>query len=206
MNDVVDIVYNLYKYGMTVQDISNVLGIDINLIQKYILDSKLKTTLALTNNETVNENILKNLISIDRTKRNSIIANLSDEGKELLFKEINDYFKNENLNVEDVMSVLWIIGELRTDKFNTILKNKSLSYNGNIKRMAISAMGKVLDPSFEPYLKQCCKDSKPQVRSYAIKAYSKLNSPDKNVFLEKLYLKENVDYNRRLLEKLIKEG
>lgn len=206
MKDIVDIVYDLYKYGMSVDIISSVLGIEQGKVQKYIIDSKLKTNLIIENLTPVEVNILQELISLDRISRTNIILELNEEKLKQLHKELNIFFQLDKNNVEDVMSGLWIIGELKTSKFNTLLKNKSLSYNGNIKRMAISAMGKILDPSFEPYLKQCCKDPKPQVRSYAIKAFFKLQSPDKIQFLEKIYPNETVDYNKKLIEKLLKEG
>jgi len=70
--------------------------------------------------------------------------------------------------------------------------------NGNARRLACSALGKIGDPSAEKALLNCLDDDKPQVRQYAIKALSKLGSGEAMPFLKKICDDvDEKDYNRK---------
>ncbi|HEY5573921.1 MAG TPA: RecQ family ATP-dependent DNA helicase [Anaerolineales bacterium] len=59
--------------------------------------------------------------------------------------------------------------------------------NGNVRRLAASALGKIKDPrSVEPLLKLLGKEKKPQVRQYAVKALGSIGDPRAQHLLEKI--------------------
>lgn len=194
--------YRLYLEKKTVTEISQILKIEENLVQQHIISAKLNQNFG----NIKEDNFLEKLLAMNKSERLEEISNLSEETKCNLALEILNFLNKETKNPEDCALVVWLIGELKFKNFDEQLKKLSFSYNGNIKRMVFSTMGKIYNPEFVPYLKQGCKDSKPQVRSYAIKAFAKYNTEDKLEFLRKIYKKETVDYNRQIILKVVKEG
>jgi len=197
--------YKLYKIGKNISEISHVLEIDENQVRQHIIDAKLSLSVNL-NVQPENRTMLKKLLLMEKVDRINFLQNITLDLKNELINEISDFLNQEKNNAEDLSMVVWIIGELKLEKFNDYLKKLSFSYNGNIKRMAFSSMGKIYDEEFIPYLKQGCKDNKPQVRSYAIKSFSKYNTDDKIDFLRKVYKSETVEYNKDIILRIVKEG
>lgn len=195
--------YKLYLSGKSISEISEILKIEENLVQQHIINAKLSHSFDSNIN---NSNILEEFLILDKNDRIKKLETITSESKALLITEIGNFLNGNKKNAEDYMLVIWIIGELGINNYNEYLKKLSFSYNGNIKRMTFSAMGKVYDEEFVPYLKQGCKDSKPQVRSYAIKAFAKYNTDDKIEFLRKVYKNETVNYNRDIILRAVKEG
>lgn len=194
--------YRLYLEKKTVTEISQILKIEENLVQQHIISAKLNQNFG----NIKEDNFLETLLAMNKVERLEEISNLSEKTKCNLASEILNFLKRDTNNPEDCALVVWLIGELKLKNFDEHLKKLSFSYNGNIKRMVFSTMGKIYNPEFVPYLKQGCKDNKPQVRSYAIKAFAKYNTEDKLEFLRKIYKKETVDYNRQIILKVVKEG
>lgn len=194
--------YRLYLEKKTVTEISQILKIEENLVQQHIISAKLNQNFG----NIKEDNFLEKLLAMNKSERLEEISNLSDETETDLALEILNFLNKETKNPEDCALVVWIIGELKLKKFDEYLKKLSFSYNGNIKRMVFSTMGKIYNSEFIPYLKQGCKDNKPQVRSYAIKAFAKYNTEDKLEFLRKIYKNETVEYNRQIILRVVKEG
>lgn len=194
--------YRLYLEKKTISEISKILNIEENLVQQHIISAKLDQNF----DKNIDNNILKNLLVLDKNKRIQKISSFEYKDIEKLNLEIYNFLNLESNNPEDCALVIWIIGELKLKKFDEYLKKLSFSYNGNIKRMVFSTMGKIYNPEFVPYLKQGCKDKKPQVRSYAIKSFAKYNTEDKLDFLRKIYKQETEEYNRKIILKVVKEG
>lgn len=195
--------YKLYKQGKTILEIASILKIDENQVKQHIIDAKLSQSLIYEPDE---QSMLQNILLMQKEERLDFLQSVTVDMKKTITSEIAVFLKQEKINSEDISMVIWLIGELRIDDFNDYLKKLSFSYNGNIKRMAFSTMGKIYDEEFIPYLKQGCKDNKPQVRSYAIKSFSKYNTYDKIDFLRKVYRKETADYNKDIILKIVKEG
>ena len=194
--------YRLYLEKKTISEISKILNIEENLVQQHIISAKLDQNF----DKNIDNNILENLLVIDKNKRIQKISSFEYKDIEKLTLEIYNFLNLESNNPEDCALVIWIIGELKLKKFDEYLKKLSFSYNGNIKRMVFSTMGKIYNPEFVPYLKQGCKDKKPQVRSYAIRSFAKYNTEDKLDFLRKIYKQETEEYNRKIILKVVKEG
>ena len=195
--------YKLYKQGKTILEIASILKIDENQVKQHIIDAKLSQSLIYEPDE---QSMLQNILLMQKEERLDFLQSVTVDMKKTITSEIAVFLKQEKINSEDISMVIWLIGELRIDDFNDYLKKLSFSYNGNIKRMAFSTMGKIYDEEFIQYLKQGCKDNKPQVRSYAIKSFSKYNTDDKIDFLRKVYRKETADYNKDIILKIVKEG
>ena len=77
--------------------------------------------------------------------------------------------------------------------------------NGNIRRLACSALGKIGDPSAENALLTRLKDEKSQVRQYAIKALSKLGSREVMPYLKRICDDgDEKDYNKKSAQSAMK--
>jgi ATP-dependent DNA helicase RecQ len=71
--------------------------------------------------------------------------------------------------------------------------------NGNVRRLAASALGKIGDArAFTPLLTLLAQEQKPQVRQYAVKALGKIGDPRARPMLQKIAADENErDYTRK---------
>lgn len=195
--------YRLYLEKKTISEISKILKIEENMVQQHIISAKLNQNF---DKKLKDNTLLDEILIMEKTDRLKAMEVMDESSKISLSYEIKAYLNKENKNPEDCALVVWIIGELKLKNFDEYLKKLSFSYNGNIKRMVFSSMGKIYNPEFVPYLKQGCKDKKPQVRSYAIKSFAKYNTEDKLDFLRKVYKQETEEYNRRIILRVVKEG
>jgi HEAT repeat protein len=77
---------------------------------------------------------------------------------------------------KDKEAAVWILGELKEVSCLDILIKASVNKSINIRRMAVSAMGKMEDNRAEGALIRALGDENPQVISYAIKSLGKIKS------------------------------
>ncbi len=77
---------------------------------------------------------------------------------------------------KDKEAAVWIIGELKEVSCLDILIKASVNKYINVRRMAVSAMGKMGDIRAEGALLRALGDENPQVISYAIKSLGKIKS------------------------------
>ena len=107
-------------------------------------------------------------------------------------------------NIEDLMVIIWTIGELKTNSFNDKLKFYASHPHGNIRRMTYSAMGKIGSVEFLPYLSNGMKDIKPQVKQYAIIAFGKIADKEYIYKLNDIHTNKNEkEYVRRAAKQSI---
>ncbi|MBI4653713.1 MAG: HEAT repeat domain-containing protein [Nitrospirae bacterium] len=116
----------------------------------------------------------------------------------------------DNTGKSDNISKIVALGESEDPSVIPQLIDYTKSKNGNDRRLAASALGKL--SRFKPQiceavesLESLLKDEKPQVRQYALKAISKIGTIDQNKIksiMENLYEKEyNVSLVRRLIRR-----
>lgn len=89
----------------------------------------------------------------------------------------------------------YILGETRDNQYVDVLCQATLDKDGNVRRMAASALKKIGDPCAEDALIRLLNDEKPQVRQYAIKALGKLGSQKSLPYLNDL-IGDDKPYNR----------
>ncbi|GEM_PF-4923074 len=116
----------------------------------------------------------------------------------------------ENLKKQELEShsAPWVLGEARDPKKIPKLIEFTKSENGNERRLAVSALGKlsIFKPLiFEavPSLIELLEDDKPQVRQYAAKAFGKIGSEDALPHLKRL-LNDEKPYVREVAIEAIK--
>lgn len=104
---------------------------------------------------------------------------------------------------KDKETAIWIIGELKDRDCKDILIKASVHKYVNVRRMAISAMGKINDASFESALLRALDDDNPQVISYAIRAFIKIKSKIAADKIRKIKSITDKEYLKRICDEYI---
>ena len=197
-----DNVWDLYKSGKSIGEIAARLELDPATVEAMIIDKKLTT---LVSHPTKEANLLEEIMVMGKAQRLEFIEDLSKEEIHTLENEIKLLTSKENMNYEDIVSIVWIIGELKLVNLSEFLCRHSSSNNGNIQRIVYSSMGKLLNNRFVPYLKMGCKSHGVQVRMYAIKSLSKYDFDHKNKFFMDLFKKETNMRNQDIIKLILEE-
>lgn len=188
--------YLLYLEGKSIEIISKIRNIPKKEVEKHIIKGKI-----VYKEDTKKEDQLIKIISMEKSVRIKYLNKLSLEEKDRLVDEIyKRYIKFKN--VEDRMILIWVIGELNSQKLLPFLRMELKSKNVNFRRLSCSALGKIGDKSAKPWLEKTLKDSNPQVRQYAIKALS-IVGDEKTLSLLHKMLKNKAE--KPYVKKAIKE-
>lgn len=167
-----DITYYLFLENKPIEAICKIRRLDIETVKSHILYGKIKYgTLVKSKNE---KELIKNISTKAKEEKRDILETLQEENKAKLI----EYIKNNYADMEpkEKEAAVWIIGELKANSCINILVKASVHKFVNIRRMAVSAMGKIGDKSSEAALIRALDDSNPQVVTYAIKALLKIKS------------------------------
>lgn len=196
--------YNLFREGKNIYQISKIRNMDQHTIKLHLFEVKkgLSYDLAATD---VNQEVLslEDYLSMSKMQRLECIQKIKDsKNKDKMEKMIAEALINTS-NIEDIMVLIWTIGELGLIIFKNRLKYFCSHPHGNIRRMAFSAMGKMELEEFLPYLINGLKDKKPQVRQYAIIAFGKVAREDN---LERLYNIINDNEEKEYIKRAAKQS
>lgn len=194
-------IWDLYKGGLSIHKISEQLNIDFSKVESVIINEKLK---GLESQVSSNKKLLDEIIILGKNDRIAYLENLPYDEKLILESQIKVRAK-DRINHEDVVTIIWLIGELQLNNLSELLCRYSSSPNGNIQRITYSSMGKLMNMRFVPYLKMGCKNKGVQVRMYAIKSLTKYDFYMKeDFFLSLLDIEENIR-NKELIISAIEE-
>lgn len=179
-----EISYFLFLEGKSVGAISKIRNIDRETIQNHIIVGKIKYRfLAKSKNA---KELLKSISKAGKDDKKALLSSLGDKKDELIKYIRNNYV---NLYSEQKQTAIWILGEIKADDCLDILQKASVHKFVNVRRMAISAMGKIGDKQSEMALIRALSDENPQVITYAIKALKKINSKKSENKIKELYEK-----------------
>lgn len=94
---------------------------------------------------------------------------------------------------------IWELGVRKSSEALTLLLDALADFDGNVRRLAASALGKNKDPgAVEPLLELLKREEKPQVRQYAIKALGRIGDPRARTILEEIAQDfSEKEYNRK---------
>lgn len=165
------ITYLLYKEGKNINQISKIRNMKIDDVNRDII--KYKQLLNQTKHK--NKTIIDILLEEDKDSRTNIINSLNENelnnAKKLIYKRILI-----EKNVDDLMILIWICGELKDCRLLDIVHKYSKHPHGGVRRMSYSAMGKIGSDKSVDYLHKGIIDAKPQVRQYAAKSLCKIGN------------------------------
>ena len=177
-----EITYLLYKEGKSIKAISIIRNIDKSVAEKQIIEFRMQNRIFESAMKT--EDIIRNIKKCTREERSIAISKLPDEAiEELEAFSLSRLFES---NRDDCSFLLYLLGEMKSRKAVPSIIVFLKSSDGNVKRAACSALGKIGDIKAEEGLMYALEDRRPQVREYAIKALGRIGSRNSRESLEKI--------------------
>lgn len=167
-----DITYFLFIEGKNIDSICKIRNLDRTTVQNHIIEGKIKYRFLARSKNT--EELFIEITKAGKRDKQELLSSFDEENKNKLLNFIINSYPKMNSKHKEI--AVWILGELKEAKGLGILVKASVNNIVNVRRMAISAMGKLENESCEMPLIRALEDSNPQVISYAIKALQKLNS------------------------------
>ncbi|MBP1743653.1 MAG: lyase [Firmicutes bacterium] len=167
-----DISYYLYLEGKSAEAISRIRGTDRETVRSHIINGKIKYGM-IASCSGVDELFRK----IANSPKADKVGALSCLGQELQAALVDYIVRNYSLmRSREKETAVWILGETKLREGYGTLRKALVHNHINIRRMAVSAMGKICDIYFETALIKALEDENPQVVCYAIKALDRLES------------------------------
>ncbi|KGK87894.1 HEAT repeat domain-containing protein [Clostridium sp. HMP27] len=196
-----EITYFLFLEGKSINAICKIRNLDKSIVQKHIVEGKIKyRLLARSSNE---KELIHNISKAGKMDKLDIINSLDEDTKNRLIQ----YIKNNYVDMysRDKETAIWIIGELKETGCNEILTKASVHKFVNVRRMAISAMRKINDKSFERALIRALEDENPQVLLYAIKGLAEIKSDFAKGKILDILQKTDKEYLKKACEVFLSE-
>ena len=136
------------------------------------------------NNE--NKDELQSFLGLDKNKRLDFLDRLKPEKMIYFKRKVYKRILTE-YNTEDLIVLIWTTGELKDDKFLSILHNLTEHRNSDVRRITYSAIRKIGSPKSREVLELGLLDSNPQTRQYCAKALLKVGNGHSLNILRNLY-------------------
>lgn len=167
-----DITYFLYLEGKNIDAICRIRNISREAAGQQIVSGKIKYGyLAKSRNE---KELFTYICNAGKQDRINMLNSIDLNNKKRLIKYISQNY--DQMNISRKASAIWIIGECSENLAPDILVSGAVHEHVTIRRMAVSAMGKLKDIRFEDSLTAALNDDNPQVVLYAIKSLRKIGS------------------------------
>lgn len=167
-----EISYFLFLEGKTMEAICKIRNLENSIVQKHIIDGKIKYRFLVQSKDT--SELFKSISKAGKEDKIYFLNSLGEDNKNKLTGLIKANYVE--MHPKDKEAAVWILGELKEAACLDILIKASVYKYINVRRMAVSAMGKMGDDRAEGALIRALGDENPQVISYAIKSLGKIKS------------------------------
>lgn len=196
-----EITYFLYLEDIPKDAIARIRRIDRSEVDRHIISGKIKYRYLVKAKSS--KELLELLTKGGKDDKLSVITSLDDEAKNSLI----NYIKENYINImgKDKETAIWIIGELKREECIDLLTKATVHKFINVRRMAVSALGKIGSDKGELALLRALEDENPQVVAYAIKALRKIKSKKSIDKIEKLLYKTNNNSIKNACEVFLKD-
>ena len=178
-----EISYFLFLEGKTMEAICKIRNLDSAIVQKHIIDGKIKYRFLVHSNDT--DELFKQIVKAGKEDKIHFLNSIEEDNKNKLTELIKTSYVE--MHPKDKEAAVWIIGELKEKSCLNILIKASVHKYINVRRMAVSAMGKMGDIRAEAALIRALGDENPQVITYAIKSLSKIKSEKAITKIKNIY-------------------
>lgn len=196
-----DITYFLFLEGKTIEGLCKIRNLNKETIQKHILDGKIKYgILAKSNNE---REFFQIICKYGKGDKIEALKYLNNSNKNKLIGFIRDNYAD--MKTKDKENAVWILGEIGDKSVLDILTKASVHNHVNVRRMAVSAVGKIADKSMETIAIRALDDENSQVIMYAIKALIRIKSDNAVNKVKEVYKRTEKDYIKRAAEEYFGE-
>ena len=194
-----DISYFLFLEGKAIETISLIRNMDKSIIQNGIINGKIKYRLLVKANNSAE--LFQTISLAGKDDKLQLLKGLDEENKIGLISFIREGYQTFAIKEKEV--AVWMLGELRNQDCYDIFAKASVNKSVNLRRMAVSALGKMDDIKAETILLRALEDENPQVIQYAIKALQKVRSVRGKEKIEKIIKTTDKDYLKRAAEEYI---
>ncbi len=194
-----EITYFLNLEGKSIDTISRIRNLDKVIVQKHIINCKIKYRYLVKSSNV--EELFKSLAKAGKSERIYVLNSLDKVNRAKLIEFIKRNYMEFGL--KDKESSIWIIGELRIDECVDIVIKATVNNHVNIRRLAVSALGKIANEKGEMALIRALNDDNAQVISYAIKSLQKLKSLKALDKIKELLAKNDKPYIQKACEEFI---
>lgn len=191
-----EISYFLTLEGKTLDAVAKIRNLDRGTVQKQIINCKIKYRFLVKSKSS--GDLFNSLKDVAKAERILVLNGLDTLNREKLINYICTSYMDMELKDKD--AAIWAMGELRSTAAVDILIKATVNNHVNIRRMAVSALGKVGDLKGARALMRALDDKNPQVVSYAVKSLQKLNTRDADEKIKKLYHSTDKGYIKKACE------
>lgn len=169
------ITYLLYKESKTITQISRIRNISTIEVNDQLIKAKLEIKAMLKDKQELSIDIVDKFLGLNKIQRSELIDELNQdqllEFKRKIYKRIL-----VEKNAEDLIVLIWSTGEMKDDRFLTLLHPLTTHRHSDVRRITYSALRKISSPKSREYLQKGLYDSNPQTRQYCAKALSKIGN------------------------------
>ena len=194
-----DISYFLFLEGKSIETISLIRNMDKGIVQTEIINGKIKYRLLAKANNPLE--LFQTIALAGKDDKLQLLKDLDEENKSGLTSFIKEGY--QNFMIKDKEIAVWMLGELKKRDCYDILAKASVNKSVNLRRMAVSALGKMEDIKVENILLRALEDDNPQVVQYAIRALQKVKSLRGKEKIEEIIKVTDKDYLKRAAEDYI---
>lgn len=176
------ITYLLYKESKTLSQIAKIRNISIAEVNEQLIKAKLEIKSNLR--KTVDTiNVIDKFLGLNKLDRVDFINNTSDI---VSFKR--EVYKRTLIekNAQDLMILIWAMGELKDDRFLKLLHPLTNHRHSDIRRISYSAIRKIQSKKSREILQKGLYDSNPQTRQYCAKALTVVGDQESLTILKRL--------------------
>lgn len=142
--------------------------------------------------------LFMSLKDVPKAERLLVLNGLDTVNRERLIHYISTSYMD--MELKDKEAAIWVMGEMRSTTFIDLLIKATVNNHVSIRRMAVSALGKLGDAKGLRALLRALDDKNPQVVSYAVKSLQKLNCREADEKIKLLYNRSDKAYIKKACE------
>jgi HEAT repeat protein len=194
--------YYLYLEGKSADAVSKIRNINKETVQSHILNGKIKYGI-IAKCRSIDE-LFTTILNSSKSDKMGVLNYLENYLENELVKYIVDGYAD--MLPKEKKTAVWILGELKHKEGYHILIKASVHKHVNIRRMSVSAMGKISDKFFETALMKALDDINPQVILYSIKSLSKMESTRASGKIKNIHENTDKEYLKAAAEKWLESN
>ena len=196
-----EISYFLTLEGKSVDAVAKIRNLERATVQKHIINCKIKYRYLVKSKSPME--LFMSLKDVPKAERLLVLNGLDTVNRERLIHYICTSYMD--MELKDKEAAIWVMGEMRSSNFLDLLIKATVNNHVSIRRMAVSALGKLGDVKALRALMRALDDKNPQVVSYSVKSLQKLNSREADEKIKILYNRTDKAYIKKACEDYFKQ-
>lgn len=191
-----EISYFLTLEGKSVDAVAKIRNLHRATVQKHIINCKIKYRYLVKSKSPME--LFMSLKDVPKAERLLVLNGLDTVNRERLIHYICTSYMD--MELKDKEAAIWVMGEMRSSTFLDLLIKATVNNHVSIRRMAVSALGKLGDIKALRALMRALDDKNPQVVSYAVKSLQKLNCREADEKVKLLSIRTDKAYIKKACE------